>query len=141
MCLQAFQPLSAQLVKLDQTPANTQGSAVTVKVPHQEQHQLAQLGVMLLTVGTLARPAASLRSNFACGSLATSSWDHTLVAPGPEAAELRTRAVLPEIALQCNKEMFTTSLACSWNEDFASTSGVQMPQVALQWLDGVKAKI
>ena len=49
--MQAFVPLSVQLLTPCQTPGHDYGSPISLKVPHQHQHQAAQLGVMLLTIG------------------------------------------------------------------------------------------
>ncbi|KAA6426359.1 MAG: Polycomb suz12 [Trebouxia sp. A1-2] len=48
---QAFEPLSAQLLKLGKSSGHDSSTAVNVKVHYQHQHQSAQLGVMLLTAG------------------------------------------------------------------------------------------
>ncbi|KAL0027616.1 hypothetical protein WJX79_002668 [Trebouxia sp. C0005] len=47
----AFEPLSAQLLKLGKSSGHDSSTAVNVKVHYQHQHQSAQLGVMLLTAG------------------------------------------------------------------------------------------
>lgn len=47
----AFAPLSAQLLKLGESPGHDSSAAVCVKVNYQHQHESAQLGVMLLTAG------------------------------------------------------------------------------------------
>lgn len=47
----AFEPLSAQLLKLGKFPGHDSSAAVNVKVHYHHQHQSAQLGVMLLTAG------------------------------------------------------------------------------------------
>lgn len=51
--LQAFEPISAQLLKLGKSPGHDSSAALNVKVHYQHQHQSAQLGVMLLTAGRL----------------------------------------------------------------------------------------
>ncbi|DBB04347.1 hypothetical protein WJX77_010776 [Trebouxia sp. C0004] len=47
----AFEPLSAQLLKLGKSPGHDSSAVVKIKVHYQHQHQSAQLGVMLLAAG------------------------------------------------------------------------------------------
>ena len=50
--MQAFEPLSVQLSRLPQTSGSTHTDSHTlaIKVLHEHQHQLSQLGVLAMTV-------------------------------------------------------------------------------------------
>lgn len=47
----SFEPLSVQLITFDASASCHGSSRITVKVPHEHQHQSAQLGVITLTSG------------------------------------------------------------------------------------------